>query len=73
MDYLVRILTEDVKLDFMCTHILCGFGFKGHRLCKAEGKGKRLAEAIPYEEAELAIEDVWENEIYLILYLDFLF
>jgi len=74
VDYLIRILTEDVELDFMRLHIRSGLGFKGHHLCKAEQEGKNIADSIPFDEAEASVEDLGNNELHLIfLKLDHLF
>jgi len=64
MDYLIRILAEDVERDFPQSHIRCGLGFKGRQLCKAEMEAKSLANTIPYEEAEATISEAQNNEVF---------
>ena len=57
MDYLIRILVEDVEPDFMHAHVRCGLGFKGRRLCGAENEAKKISELIPFCEAEESVID----------------
>ena len=63
MDYLIWILVEDVEPDFMRAHVRCGLGFTGCRLCKAENEAKKIAESIPFDEAEEALTDKGNNEV----------
>jgi len=64
MDYLIKILVEDIEPDFRQTHIHCGIGFKGRQLCKAEQDAKKTTNAIPYEEAEVVICEADNNEVF---------
>ena len=57
LDYMIKILTQDVVPDFMCSHIRCGLGSQARRLCKTEEEAQKRAQAILFEEAEAHVQE----------------
>ena len=61
LDYMIRILTQDVEPDFMRAHVRCGLGFQGRHLCMTEKAAKECAEQLTFEDAERCIEELEDN------------
>jgi len=50
----------------MHSHICSGLGFKGSHLCKVEQEGNNIADSIYFDEAGASVEDLGNNELYLL-------
>ncbi|KIJ33949.1 hypothetical protein M422DRAFT_264088 [Sphaerobolus stellatus SS14] len=55
IDYIIRILSQDVVPDYMRAHVRSGLGFRGRHLCEAEMKAKKLADELPYADASTRV------------------
>ncbi|KIJ25084.1 hypothetical protein M422DRAFT_193889, partial [Sphaerobolus stellatus SS14] len=69
LDYMIRILTQDVEPDFMYAHVRCGLGFQGRHLCKAERIAKERASTLMYEEAQIHVEQLERQKVYFFIFL----
>ncbi|KIJ53070.1 hypothetical protein M422DRAFT_242174 [Sphaerobolus stellatus SS14] len=69
LDYMIHILTQDVKPGFMHAHVRCRLGFQGRHLCTTEKAAKERAERLTFEDAERCVEELKYNLVVLLLIL----
>ena len=68
MDFIIRILTQDVEPDYMRAHIRSGLGFRSRKLCKAEQEAQKIAESLAFEEAEESVREVSEYAVFIFIF-----
>ncbi|KAF8584177.1 hypothetical protein K439DRAFT_1616892 [Ramaria rubella] len=61
IDYLIRILAEDLEADYMHTHVRIGRVFAQRAFFKAEQEGRRLAEGLDTASAEHRVRVISET------------
>ncbi|KIJ24133.1 hypothetical protein M422DRAFT_275152 [Sphaerobolus stellatus SS14] len=63
LDYIIRILSQDVEPDYMRAHVRSGLGFRARNLCKAETEAKKFADQLSFDDAEASVQELNDNQI----------
>ena len=64
VEFMIRLLTQDIEADYMQAHICIGLGFKHHTLCKAKHESQQEAQELNPEDAAERVRELNEEWVH---------